>query len=327
MMNSPEGFRKENENKTIEELTEAQDRIEVYDNISVKKLEQIKKSLEVKLKKLLDDTKKDDVVNFEELGVDFLFVDEAHMFKNLPMFSKIRNVAGINNTESQKATDLFMKTSYILEQNNGKGAVFATGTPISNSMGELYAMQKYLQYDKLKEMGLSNFDEWASTFGEIVNSFEISPDGSGFRTKSRFSKFFNIPKLMSLFKEVSDIKTSKMLNLPIPKLTNDKYNTIVAPKSDDLDEYVKLLAKRSEVIKQGEVDSSIDNMLKVTNDGRKAALDMRMIDPSYKDEPSSKINMAVDNIYGIWLKNKDEKLTQLVFCDLSTLRGDGSFNI
>ena len=312
-------------NNQIDELTQAQYDIEA-DGVSVKKIEQAKKVLEAKLKRLLDDTKKDDAVNFEELGVDFLFVDEAHMFKNLPMFSKIRNVAGINNTESQKATDLFMKISYILENNNGKGAVFATGTPISNSMGELYAMQKYLQIDRLRELGLSNFDEWASTFGEIVNSFEISPDGSGFRTKARFSKFYNIPELMSLFKEVADIKTSKMLNLPVPKLKDGKYNTIVAPKSEDLDSYVQDLAYRSELIKNRQVHSTEDNMLKVTNDGRKAALDMRMIDPTYEDISNSKINLAVDNIYGIWLKNKENKLTQLVFCDLSTPRDDGGFN-
>jgi len=310
----------------INEITEAQYDIE-NDGVSVKKLEQTKKNLEVKLKKLLDDTKKDDAINFEELGVDFIFLDEAHLFKNLPMFSKIRNVAGINNTESQKATDLFMKISYLLENNNGKGAVFATGTPISNSMGELYAMLKYLHIDRLKELGLSQFDEWASTFGEIVNSFEIAPDGSGFRTKSRFSRFYNIPELMGLFKEIADIKTSKMLNLPIPKLKDGKYNTIVSPKSDDLDSYIKELSSRSEDIKNGNVDSTIDNMLKVTNDGRKAALDMRMIDENYEDNPSSKLNLAIKNIYGIWLKGNEEKLTQLVFCDLSTPKEDGSFNV
>jgi len=310
----------------IKEITEAQYDIE-QDGVSVKKLEQVKKNLEVKLKKLLDDTKKDDAINFEELGVDFIFLDEAHLFKNLPMFSKIRNVAGINNSESQKATDLFMKISYILENNNGKGAVFATGTPISNSMGELYAMLKYLHGDRLRELGLSHFDEWASTFGEIVNSFEIAPDGSGFRTKSRFSRFYNIPELMGLFKEIADIKTAKMLKLPIPKLKDDKYITVVSPKSEDLDNYIKDLSKRSEDIKNGLVDSTEDNMLKVTNDGRKGALDMRNVDEKYEDNPYSKLNMAIKNVYEIWLRGKEEKLTQLIFCDLSTPRDDGGFNV
>ena len=311
----------------IEEVSSAIERIkeEAGDGLSVKKLEQIKTSIETKLKVLLD-TPKDNVVNFEELGVDELIVDEAHMFKNLPMFSKIRNVAGINNSESKKATDLFMKISYILENNGGKGTIFATGTPISNSMGELYAMQKYLQIDRLREMGLEHFDEWASTFGEIVNSFEIAPDGSGFRTKARFAQFFNIPELMTLFKEVADIKTSKMLNLPVPKLKGGDYKTVVAPKSEALGEYVEKLAERSEIIRNG-CDPRIDNMLLVTNDGRKAALDLRMIDPSMPDLPNSKINMAVENIYRIWLENKEDRLTQLVFCDLSTPRSDGEFNV
>ena len=311
----------------IEEVSSAIERIkeESGDGLSVKKLEQVKTSIETKLRVLLD-TPKDNVVNFEELGVDELIVDEAHMFKNLPMFSKIRNVAGINNSESKKATDLFMKISYILENNGGKGTIFATGTPISNSMGELYAMEKYLQIDRLREMGLNHFDEWASTFGEIVNSFEIAPDGSGFRTRARFAQFFNIPELMTLFKEVADIKTSKMLDLPIPKLKGGDYKTVVAPKSEALGEYVEKLAERSEIIRNG-CDPRVDNMLLVTNDGRKAALDLRMIDPSMPDLPDSKINMAVENIYRIWLENKEDRLTQLVFCDLSTPRSDGEFNV
>ena len=311
----------------IDEVVNAIERIkaESGDGLSVKKLEQIKTSMDTKLKALLD-APKDDVVTFEELGVDELIVDEAHMFKNLPMYSKIRNVAGINNSESKKATDLFMKISYILENNGGKGAVFATGTPISNSMGELFAMQKYLQIDRLREMGLEHFDEWASTFGEVVNSFEIAPDGSGFRTKARFAQFFNIPELMTLFKEVADIKTSKMLDLPTPKLKGGDYKTIVAPKSEELGEYVDKLAERSERIRNG-CDPREDNMLLVTNDGRKAALDLRMIDPSMPDLPNSKINMAVENIYRVWLENKEDKLTQLVFCDLSTPKNDGTFNV
>ena len=311
----------------IEEIVDAIERIKAESNegLSVKKLEQMKTSMDTKLKTLLD-SPKDDVVTFEELGIDELIVDEAHMFKNLPMFSKIRNVAGINNSESKKATDLFMKISYILENNGGKGAVFATGTPISNSMGELFAMQKYLQLDRLREMGLEHFDEWASTFGEVVNSFEIAPDGSGFRTKARFAQFFNIPELMTLFKEVADIKTSKMLDLPVPKLKGGDYKTIVAPKSNELGEYVDKLAERSEIIRNG-CDPRDDNMLLVTNDGRKAALDLRMIDPNMPDLPNSKINMAVENIYRVWLENKEDKLTQLVFCDLSTPKNDGTFNV
>ena len=320
-------YEKKHIEKQIEEITEAIERIKAESNegLSVKKLEQIKTSMDTKLKTLLD-SPKDDVVTFEELGIDELIVDEAHMFKNLPMFSKIRNVAGINNSESKKATDLFMKISYILENNGGKGAVFATGTPISNSMGELFAMQKYLQLDRLREMGLEHFDEWASTFGEVVNSFEIAPDGSGFRTKARFAQFFNIPELMTLFKEVADIKTSKMLDLPVPKLKDGDYKTIVAPKSEELGKYVDKLAERSEIIRNG-CDPRIDNMLLVTNDGRKAALDLRMIDPNMPDLPNSKINIAVENIYRIWLENKEDKLTQLVFCDLSTPKNDGTFNV
>ena len=320
-------YEKKHIEKQIEEITEAIERIKAESNegLSVKKLEQMKTNMDTKLKTLLD-SPKDDVVTFEELGIDELIIDEAHMFKNLPMFSKIRNVAGINNSESKKATDLFMKISYILENNGGKGAVFATGTPISNSMGELFAMQKYLQLDRLREMGLEHFDEWASTFGEVVNSFEIAPDGSGFRTKARFAQFFNIPELMTLFKEVADIKTSKMLDLPVPKLKDGDYKTIVAPKSEELGEYVDKLAERSEIIRNG-CDPRIDNMLLVTNDGRKAALDLRMIEPNMPDLPNSKINIAVENIYRIWLENKEDKLTQLVFCDLSTPKNDGTFNV
>lgn len=321
-------YEKKHIENEIQEITDAIERIKEESNegLSVKKLEQMKMSMNAKLKTLLDDTKKDDVVTFEELGVDQLIVDEAHMFKNLPMFSKIRNVAGINNTESKKATDLYMKISYILENNNGRGIIFATGTPISNSMGELFAMQKYLQKDRLRQMGLEHFDEWASTFGEIVNSFEIAPSGGGFRTKARFAQFFNIPELMTLFKEVADIKTTKMLDLPVPKLKDGEYKTIVAPKSNELGNYVEKLAERSEVIRNG-CDPRIDNMLLVTNDGRKAALDLRMIDPNMPDLPNSKINMAVENIYRIWLENKEDKLTQLVFCDLSTPKSDGTFNV
>ena len=320
-------YEKEYIENQIDEITTAIERVksETGNGLSVKKLEQIKSKAESKLKNLLD-SPKDDGVIFEELGVDYIVVDEAHMFKNLPVFSKMRNVAGVNNGESKKATDLFMKTKYILDTNGGKGITFATGTPISNSMCELFVMQKYLQPDRLKEIGIEHFDDWATTFGEIVNNFEIAPDGSGFRNKARFARFFNLPELITLFKEVADIKTSDMLNLPVPKLKNDKPTIIVAPKSDELDEFQKTLVERSEEIKNG-CDPRKDNMLKVTNDGRKAALDLRLIDNNMPDIVNSKVNIAVDNIYDRWYKYEEDRLTQLVFCDLSTPKNDGSFNV
>ncbi|HPE14335.1 MAG TPA: DEAD/DEAH box helicase family protein [Bacilli bacterium] len=304
----------------INDVVNAIERISLENGsgLSVKKLELTKKTLENKLKKLLDDSRKDDVVTFEELGVDSLFVDEAHEFKNLALFSKIRNVAGINNTDSLKASDLYMKTSYINEQNNGRGIIFATGTPVSNTMGELYTMQKYLQMNRLREMGLEHFDDWASTFGETVNSFELAPDGSGFRSKVRFAKFYNIPELLILFKEIADVKTSSMLNLPIPKLKDNKYENILAPKSNELSEYINSLVERSSLIKNRQIHPTEDNMLKVTNDGRKAALDLRLIDPTMPDIEYSKVNMAVGNIYKTWLETNENKSTQLAFCDLST---------
>lgn len=289
---------------------------ETNESLSVKKMEETKRRLETKLKTLLE-TKRDDIITFEELGIDFLIVDEAHMFKSLPVYSKMRNVAGVSNSESKKATDLYMKSRYILELNNGRGLLFATGTPISNSICEMFVMQKYLQYDRLKELGINNFDEWASTFGEIVNNYEITPDGAGFRVRSRFARFFNVPELMTIYREVADIKTAKMLNLDIPKLKNDDYITVVAPKSDELSEYIETLVERSANIQVG-IDPRIDNMLKVTNDGRKAALDLRVISSHFKDYPDSKINLAVNNVFRIWRETSDKKSTQLVFCDLST---------
>lgn len=296
-------------------------------NLSVKKLEQKRKSLDLKLKTLLDDDKKDIILNFEELGVDQLIVDEAHMFKNLPMYSKMTNVSGVNNCDSKKATDLFMKISYILKNNDNRGILFATGTPISNSMCELFAMQKYLRPDILKKMNIYHFDEWASVFGETVNSFEIAPDGRGFQTRTRFAKFNNIPELMSIFRQFADIQTTQMLKLPVPKLKNNKYNTVVAPPSEELKEYIKTLSERSDLVHSGGIDPSQDNMLVITNDGRKAALDLRLIDQNYPDITNSKINLAVENIYRVWLETKEDSLTQLVFCDLSTPKNDGSFNV
>ncbi|MDO5568770.1 MAG: SNF2-related protein [bacterium] len=295
--------------------------------ISVKRMEKTKKQLETKFQKLLDDETKDDNINFEELGVDFLFVDEAHEFKNLALFSKLANVSGVNNTASQKASDLYMKTSYLNNMNNGKGIVFATGTPISNSMTELYTMQKYLQMDRLQEIGLDYFDSWASVFGETINSFEVAPDGSGFRSKVRFAKFYNLPELLTLFKEIADIQTIKMLNLPVPKLKFNRYEIESAPKSDELGEYINTLVERSEAIKSGLVEPYEDNMLKVTNDGRKAALDLRLIDKDMPDLPDSKVNIAIKNIFNIYKETEDKKSAQLVFCDLSTPKNDGTFNI
>jgi len=300
---------------------------EEYGNdISVKKMESIQKSQEKKLLELLD-SKRDDVVTFEELGVDYLFVDEAHEFKNLALFSKMSNVSGISSTASQKASDLYMKIQYLDELNPNRSVVFATGTPISNSMAELYTMQKYLQQRTLKEMGLDYFDSWASVFGQTVTSIELSPDGGGFRNKTRFAKFKNVPELLNLFKNIADIKTSKMLKLPVPKLKFNRYEIVSAPKSIELSHIIEELVERSEAIKAGVVKPYEDNMLNVTNDGRKAALDLRLIDENMPDLANSKINIAVNNIVKIYEDTKENKSTQLVFCDLSTPKKDGSFSV
>ena len=294
------------------------------ERVTVKQLERAKKSLETKLAKLNDQSRKDDVVTFEELGVDRLFVDEAHFYKNLAAYSKMRNVAGISQTEAQKSSDLYMKCRYLDELTGGKGCVFATGTPISNTMVELYTMQKYLQYDELKMRGLLNFDAWASTFGETVTAIELAPDGTGYRAKTRFAKFFNIPELMAMFKQVADIQTADMLNLPTPEA---HFHVVKVEASDMQKEMVQSFAKRAEKIHNGAVKSDEDNMLLVTNDGRKAALDQRLLNPMLEDFEGSKVNNCVQNIYEIWEKNKDKKSAQLVFCDLSTPKNDGSFNV
>ena len=294
------------------------------ERVTVKQLERAKKSLETKLAKLNDQSRKDDVVTFEELGIDRLFVDEAHFYKNLAAYSKMRNVAGISQTEAQKSSDLYMKCRYLDELTGGKGCVFATGTPISNTMVELYTMQKYLQYDELKMRGLLNFDAWASTFGETVTAIELAPDGTGYRAKTRFAKFFNIPELMAMFKQVADIQTSDMLNLPTPEA---HFHVVKVEASDMQKEMVQSFAKRAEKIHNGAVKSDEDNMLLVTNDGRKAALDQRLLNPMLEDFEGSKVNNCVQNIYEIWEKNKDKKSAQLVFCDLSTPKNDGSFNV
>jgi len=294
------------------------------ENFSIKQLEKSKKSIKQKLDKLNDQTKKDDVVTFEELGVDRLFVDESHYYKNLYLYTKMRNVGGIAQTEAQKSSDLFMKCRYLDEITGGRGTVFATGTPISNSMVELYTIQRYLQYNTLVKNGLQHFDAWASTFGETITAVELTPEGTGYRAKTRFAKFYNLPELMAMFKEVADIKTADMLNLPVPEA---KYHNIAVKPSEMQKEMVASLAERAEQVRGGGVDSSVDNMLKITNDGRKLALDQRMLNDMLPDFEGSKINACVDNIYRIWEKNTDKKSAQLVFCDLSTPKNDGTFSV
>ena len=294
------------------------------ENFSIKQLEKSKKSIRQKLDKLNDQTKKDDVVTFEELGVDRLFVDESHYYKNLYLYTKMRNVGGIAQTEAQKSSDLFMKCRYLDEITGGRGTVFATGTPISNSMVELYTIQRYLQYNTLVKNGLQHFDAWASTFGETITAVELTPEGTGYRAKTRFAKFYNPPELMTMFKEIADIKTADMLNLPVPEA---KYHNIAVKPSEMQKEMVASLAERAEQVRGGGVDSSVDNMLKITNDGRKLALDQRMLNDMLPDFEGSKINACVDNIYRIWKENADKKSAQLVFCDLSTPKNDGTFSV
>ena len=294
------------------------------ERFSIKQMEKTKKGLETRLAKLNDTSRKDDVVTFEELGVDRIFVDEAHYYKNLFLYTKMRNVGGIAQTEAQKSSDLFMKCRYLDELTGGKGVIFATGTPISNSMVELYTMQRYLQYSELEKRHLQQFDAWASTFGETVTAIELSPEGTGYRAKTRFAKFFNLPELMALFKEVADIQTSEMLNLPVPKAN---YHNVVIEPSEIQKELVKDLSERAEKIRNRMVDSSVDNMLKITNDGRKLALDQRLTNDMLEDFEHSKVATCADNIYSIWDKTNDDKSAQLVFCDLSTPHNDGKFNV
>ena len=294
------------------------------ERFSIKQMEKTKKGLETRLAKLNDTSRKDDVVTFEELGVDRIFVDEAHYYKNLFLYTKMRNVGGIAQTEAQKSSDLFMKCRYIDELTGGKGVIFATGTPISNSMVELYTMQRYLQYGELEKRHLQQFDAWASTFGETVTAIELSPEGTGYRAKTRFAKFFNLPELMALFKEVADIQTSEMLNLPVPKAN---YHNVVIEPSEIQKELVKDLSERAEKIRNRMVDSSVDNMLKITNDGRKLALDQRLTNDMLEDFEHSKVATCADNIYSIWDKTSEDKSAQLVFCDLSTPHNDGKFNV
>ena len=294
------------------------------ENFSIKQLERAKKSIRQKIEKLNDQSRKDDVVTFEELGVDRIFVDESHYYKNLFLYTKMRNVGGIAQTEAQKSSDLFMKCRYLDEITGGRGTVFATGTPISNSMVELYTIQRYLQYDTLLKNDLQHFDSWASTFGETVTAIELTPEGTGYRAKTRFAKFFNLPELMSMFKEVADIRTADMLELPVPKAN---FHNIAVKPSEIQKEMVAQLAERAENVRKGNVDASVDNMLKITNDGRKLALDQRMLNDMLPDFEGSKINACVDNVYRIWNENSDKKSAQLIFCDLSTPKNDGVFSV
>lgn len=294
------------------------------DNFSIKQLEKTRKSIKVKLQKLNDQTRKDDVVTFEELGVDRLFIDESHYYKNLYLYTKMRNVGGIAQTEAQKSSDLFIKCRYLDEITGGRGTVFATGTPISNSMVELYTIQRYLQYETLVENGLQHFDAWASTFGETVTAYELKPEGTGYRTKTRFAKFYNLPELMAMFKQVADIKTADTLNLPTP---TPHYHNVAVKPSEMQKTMVADLAERAEKVRGGNVDPSVDNMLKITNDGRKLALDQRMINPMLPDNEGSKINACVDNIFTIWQDNTEKESAQLVFCDLSTPKPDAEFSV
>lgn len=293
-------------------------------NFTVKQLEKTKKKLETRLEKLNDDFKKDDVITFEELGVDKLFIDEAHNYKNLYLYTKMRNVAGIGQSEAFKSSDMFMKCRYMDEMTGGKGIVFATGTPVSNSMTELYTMQRYLQYDSLKKNSLEHFDSWASTFGETQSAFELSPEGTGYRVKTRFSKFYNLPELMSMFKEVADIQTADMLNLPTPEA---HYEVIKTLPSEEQKEILKSLSERADDVRNRVVEPDEDNMLKITNDGKKLALDQRLINPLLPDNPDSKVNVCVKNVFSIWDKTRENKSTQLLFSDMSTPKGNGEFNI
>ncbi|WP_026624426.1 helicase-related protein [Eggerthia catenaformis] len=293
-------------------------------NFTVKQLEKTKKKLETRLEKLNDNFKKDDVITFEELGVDKLFIDEAHNYKNLYLYTKMRNVAGIGQSEAFKSSDMFMKCRYMDEMTGGKGIVFATGTPVSNSMTELYTMQRYLQYESLKKNNLEHFDSWASTFGETQSAFELSPEGTGYRVKTRFSKFYNLPELMSMFKEVADIQTADMLNLPTPEA---HYEVIKTLPSEEQKEILKSLSERADDVRNRVVEPDEDNMLKITNDGKKLALDQRLINPLLPDNPDSKVNVCVKNVFAIWDKTKEDRSTQLLFSDMSTPKGDDSFNI
>lgn len=294
------------------------------ERFTIKQMEKSRRAIKLKLDKLNSQSRKDDVVTFEELGVDRLFVDEAHGFKNLFLYTKMRNVAGLSQTEAQKSSDLFMKCRYMDELTGNRGIVFATGTPISNSMTEMYTMQRYLEYDLLKSQGLQHFDCWASTFGETITAIELAPEGTGYRAKTRFARFYNLPELIAMFKQVADVQTADMLKLPIPEA--EYHNEVIKPSKFQRD-MVASFSERAEKVRNGMVEPTVDNMLKITNDGRKLALDQRLADELLPDDPESKVNLCLDNIHRIWEESKEQRSTQMVFCDLSTPHGDGAFNV
>lgn len=304
----------------IEEITQGIQELKFMrgEQFSIKQMERTRKQLEGRLRKLQAEERKDDVVTFEELGVDRLFVDEAHAYKNLFLTTKMRNVAGLSTSEAQKSTDMFLKCRYMDELTGGRGVIFATGTPISNSMTEMYTMQRYLQYGTLKRNNMTHFDAWASTFGETSTAIELAPEGTGYRARTRFSKFFNLPELMSMFKEVADIKTADQLKLPTP---TPHYETVVVQPTEIQKAMVQSLSERAGKVHSGSVDPRVDNMLKITSDGRKLGLDQRLINPLLPDDPGSKVNACVKNIFRIWQEGADDRLTQLVFCDISTPKG------
>ena len=320
------GRQREQLEKQLDDIEHGIDDVQASkgEQFTVKQLMKTRKAIKTKLEKLNDTNRKDTVIDFEQLGVDRLFIDESHFYKNLYLYTKMRNVGGIAQTEAQKSSDLFMKCRYLDEITGNRGTVFATGTPVSNSMVELYSVQRYLQYDTLAQNGLQHFDSWASTFGETVTALELAPEGTNYRAKTRFAKFYNLPELMQMFREVADIQTADMLKLPVPKVN---YHNIKTKPSEIQTEMVASLAKRAEKVRARLVEPNIDNMLKITNDGRKLALDQRMIDPMLPDDPDSKVNACVDNVYRIWEEHADTKATQLVFCDLSTPKNDGTFNV
>ena len=294
------------------------------EHFTVKQLEKLRKTLKQKLEKLQAAERKDDVVTFEQLGVDRLFVDESQAFKNLYLYTKMRNVAGLSTSEAQKSSDMFGKCRYLDEITGGRGVIFATGTPLSNSMTEMYTLMRYLQYNTLQQKGLTHFDAWASTFGETTTAIELAPEGTGYRARTRFAKFFNLPELMAMFKEAADIKTSDQLHLPVP---DAKFETVVVKPSEIQQDMVQALSERAAEVHSGSVDPSVDNMLKITSDGRKIGLDQRLMNSALPDDPSSKLNACVNNVLRIWNDTKEQKLTQLIFCDMSTPKGDGSFNV
>ena len=310
----------------IDEIEEAieEAKAQVGEHFTVKQLEKLRKSLKQKLEKLQGTDRKDDVVTFEQLGVDRLFVDESQAFKNLYLYTKMRNVAGLSTSEAQKSSDMFGKCRYLDEITGGRGVIFATGTPLSNSMTEMYTLMRYLQYNTLQQKGLTHFDAWASTFGETTTAIELAPEGTGYRARTRFAKFFNLPELMAMFKEAADIKTSDQLNLPVPQA---KFETVVVKPSEIQQDMVQALSERAAEVHSGSVDPSVDNMLKITSDGRKIGLDQRLMNSALPDDPNSKLNACVNNVLRIWNDTKEQKLTQLIFCDMSTPKGDGSFNV